>query len=246
MNEPTNEIELSIVMPAYREARALETFLPRLIGEAGKLTPSFEVLVVDTMEPVDDTQAVVEAAGARHIFRTGGNFYGDAVRTGIANARGQYVLFMDGDGSHNPLEMQKLWDRHKDFDIVIGSRYVRGGQTENPAILIWMSRAINYVYRVVFGLNVKDVSNSFRIYRGDLLRTLTLESNDFDIVEEILLRLVFGISKARVTEVPVTFEQRKAGESKRKLGKFALSYISSIRKMLHFRKSEQQKLRKKG
>jgi dolichol-phosphate mannosyltransferase len=241
-----SDIELSIVMPAYREARALETFLPRLFAVAADLTPSFEVIIVDTMEPTDDTKAVAEAAGARHIFRTGGNFYGDAVRSGIANARGQYILFMDGDGSHNPDDIQKLWARHNGYDIVIGSRYVKGGKTENPAILIWMSHAINQVYHIVFGLQVKDISNSFRIYRGDPLRSLKLESNDFDIVEEILLRLVYGVARATVTEVPVTFEQRKAGESKRDLKKFALSYISSISKMRKFQKSEQQKLRKKG
>jgi len=243
MSQPPRDLLLTIVMPAYREARALEMFLPSLFAEAARLTPSFEVLVVDTMQPVDDTQAVAEAAGARHIFRSGGNFYGDAVRTGIASARGEFLLFMDGDGSHNPCDMQKLWSRRSEFDIVIGSRYVSGGHTENPAILIWMSRAINYVYRIVFGLKVKDVSNSFRLYRGEQLSTLTLESNDFDIVEEILLRLVFGQQRATVTEVPVTFEQRKAGESKRNLKKFALSYIASIRKMRHFRRSEQQKLK---
>jgi dolichol-phosphate mannosyltransferase len=246
MTQQANQIDLSIVIPAYREARALETFLPRLLAEASALTPSFEVLIVDTMEPIDDTQAVAQSAGARHLFRTGGNFYGNAVNTGIDNARGKYLLFMDGDGSHNPIEMKKLWSLHEQFDIVIGSRYIAGGQTENPAILIWMSQAINYIYRLVFRLNVHDVSNSFRIYRADPLRLLTLESNDFDIVEEILLRLVFGPSKATVTEVPVTFEQRKAGESKRKLLKFALSYISSIRKMHRFRKSEQQRSKTKG
>jgi dolichol-phosphate mannosyltransferase len=240
----SQEIELSIVMPAYREARALETFLPQLFAAAAALTPAFEVLVVDTMEPVDDTKSVAETAGARHIFRTGGNFYGDAVRTGIASARGQYILFMDGDGSHNPRDMQKLWAQHANFDIVIGSRYVKGGETENPAILIWMSWAINFIYRIVFGLRVKDVSNSFRIYRAAPLRSLSLESNDFDIVEEVLLRLVFGATQATVTEVPVTFEQRKAGESKRDLKKFALSYLGSIRKMRNFQKSEQHKLKK--
>jgi dolichol-phosphate mannosyltransferase len=230
-------------MPAYREARALETFLPRLFTEAAALTPSFEVLVVDTMQPVDDTAAVAAAAGARHIFRTGGNLYGDAVRSGISASRGNFVLFMDGDGSHNPLDMQKLWAQREQFDIVIGSRYVKGGQTENPAILIWLSRMLNHVYRIVFGLRVRDVSNSFRLYRAAPLRKLTLESNDFDIVEEILLRLICGAAHATVTEVPVTFERRKAGESKRNLFKFALSYLSSIRKMRQFQLSERRKLR---
>jgi dolichol-phosphate mannosyltransferase len=237
-----SELELSIVLPAYREARALETFLPKLIEEAGKLTPSFEVLVVDTHEPVDDTKDVAEKAGARHIFRTGGNTYGDAVRSGITASRGRLVLFMDGDGSHNPMELPKLWDARNKADIVIGSRYVKGGQTENPAILIWMSQVVNQIYRFAFRLPVKDVSNSLRLYRGEQLRALELKSSNFDIVEEILLRLVCGQAQATVTEVPVTFERRKAGESKRNLMAFAFSYLHSIRKMLEFKRSEQRKM----
>ena len=242
-SDPQTSCELSVVMPAYREARALEQFLPTLVRDVEQLTPSFEVLVVDTMEPVDDTREVALSAGARHIFRTGGNSYGDAVRTGISHSHGRYVLFMDGDGSHNPRDLPKLWAERGRYGIVIGSRYVRGGQTENPAILIWMSRMLNHVYRIAFGLKVKDVSNSFRLYTGDPLRALRLESNDFDIVEEILIRLVFGPARSTTVEVPVTFERRKAGESKRKLGAFALSYLSSMKKMRRFLKAEQTQIR---
>ncbi len=105
-------------------------------------------------------------------------------------------------------------------------------------LLIWMSRILNYAYKVAFDLPVNDVSNSFRLYRGDQLRSVELVSSDFDIVEEILVRLAFGPLKARVTEVPVTFERRKAGESKRHLAKFVLSYIGSIMTMRKFRAAE--------
>ncbi len=108
-----------------------------------------------------------------------------------------------------------------------------------------MSRILNYVYKVSFGLSVNDVSNSFRLYRGEQLRAVELESDDFDIVEEILIRLIFGTSKASVTEVPVTFERRKAGESKRNLPAFMLSYLGSMMTMQKFRASEISKGRKK-
>ena len=65
--------------------------------------------------------------------------------------------------------------------------YIKGGETENPAILIWMSHAINYIYRIVFGLRVKDVSNSFRIYRGEPLRaSIGLEAPPGAIPREFL------------------------------------------------------------
>jgi dolichol-phosphate mannosyltransferase len=153
---------------------------------------------------------------------------------------------MDADGSHNPRDMGRLWAERKSYDIVIGSRYVKGGSTENPAMLIWMSRILNYMYKFAFSLPVSDVSNSFRLYRGAQLRSVNLLSSDFDIVEEILIRLTFGPTKATVTEVPVTFEQRKAGESKRNLPAFMLSYLGSIMTMRKFRTAELDKEKRRA
>lgn len=232
---------LSVVMPAYREAGALKQLLPQLVPAVGLLTPSYEIIVADSMEPLDDTAEVCAGFGVTHVHRTGGNSYGDAVRTGIRTSRGERVLLMDADGSHNPRDIARLWNARDRADLVIGSRYVSGGHTENPAVLIWMSRTLNYMYKFAFRLPVNDVSNSFRLYRGDQLRTLKLNSPDFDIVEEILIRLTYGAAKASVVEVPVTFEQRKAGESKRNLPAFMLSYMKSIRTMRRFMAEEQSR-----
>jgi len=233
--------ELSVVMPAYREADALRQLLPRLISAVQVLSQQYEIIVADSMEPLDDTSLVCLEFGIRHMHRTGGNAYGDAVRTGIRSSTGEFVLLMDADGSHNPNDISRLWSARGRKDIVIGSRYVKGGSTENPAILIWMSRILNYMYKFAFGLSVADVSNSFRLYRGEQLRSINLVSSDFDIVEEILIRLAFGPTKATVTEVPVTFERRKAGESKRNLPAFMLSYMASIMTMRRFRAAELKK-----
>jgi dolichol-phosphate mannosyltransferase len=173
-----------------------------------------------------------------HIRRSGGNSYGDAVRSGIQRSRGRFVLLMDADGSHNPQVVPELWRSRDKAEIVIGSRYVKGGATENPAILILMSRILNYAYQIAFRLPASDVSNSLRLYRGQQLRSLHLVSNNFDIVEEILIRLVSGRTHSTVLEIPMTFEQRKAGESKRNLPAFMLSYLSSMRRMQRFRREE--------
>ncbi len=222
----------------------MRTLLPALVPAAQRLSPSFEIIVSDSMQPLDDTAAVCTENGVIHRPRTGGESYGDAVRSGIAASRGKYVLLMDSDGSHNPADTQKLWEKRGVADVIIGSRYVKGGNTENPYLLILMSRMLNLVYRFAFKLPAQDVSNSFRLYLGDQVRSLTLVSNNFDIVEEILIRLVYGPKKASVLEIPMTFEQRKAGESKRNLPLFLLTYMSSMGKMLRFRKEEIQ--REKG
>ena len=225
-------------MPAYREAESLRLLLPALVAAVRALEPSFEIIVADSMEALDDTAAVCAAHGVVHLARTGGNSYGDAVRSGIARSGGRAVLLMDADGSHNPSAIARLWAVRERADIIIGSRYVKGGSTENPWLLIAMSRVLNLAYKYAFQLPVADVSNSFRLYRGEALRSLHLVSDNFDIVEEILIRLVAGQAHSTVLEVPMTFEKRKAGESKRNLPAFMLSYLESMRRMRRFRAEE--------
>jgi dolichol-phosphate mannosyltransferase len=235
------DTQLSVVMPAYLEAESLTQLLPAIIDALADLCPRHEILVVDAMEALDNTAEICARHGVRHLHRTGGNAYGDAVRTGLGQAKGEFFLLMDADGSHDPKYIKDLWNARASADVVIGSRYVPGGRTENPLLLIWMSRILNYMYKFAFRIQVNDVSNSFRLYRGDQIRALTLVSNDFDIVEEILIRLIFGPAQARVVEIPVSFERRMAGRTKRNLWLFMLSYYGSIRTLRKFRAAELRK-----
>ena len=237
---PAEEVELSITIAAYREAENLAVMLPSIKQAAAALTSSFEVLVVDTQEPFDNTAAVCETHGVRHVFRRGGNSYGDAVRTILAEARGRYILNLDADGSHSPSYFASMWAKRQQADIVIGSRYAPGGHTENPLILIWMSYVVNLTFRLAFSIHAKDVTNSFRLYRRDLLEPLHLQSNDFDILEEILIKASVRKPPARVTEVPVTCSRRKAGESKRKLVQFAFGYLTTLKRLRSYAKSARQ------
>lgn len=239
-------VELTIMIPAYREADSLRDLLPQIGPAAAALTARYEILIVDTQQPMDDTEAVCAANGARHLFRTGGNSYGDAIRTGIAESRGKYMLCMDADGSHNPTYFAAMWAKRDVWDIVIGSRYAPGGHTENPAILIWMSYVVNLTFRTAFNISAKDVTNSFRLYNRAVLVPLRLESNAFDILEELLIKAVTRQQPARVGEVPVTFERRKAGESKRKLVQFAFGYLSTLQKLRKFQVDARREMSQKG
>jgi len=228
--------ELSIVLPAYEEAENLRTLLPALKNLAASLAPSFEILVVDTSEPHDGSPEICSEIGVDYLPRRGGDSYGHAVRTGIADSRGTFVLLMDADGSHNPAFIPRLWEKRHAADLVIGSRYMAGGKTENPAILIFLSLMVNVVFRFVLGLRCRDVSNSFRLYHGDHLRGLRLACDNFDIVEEILVLLSCVHPGYRIQEVPITFEERKAGKTKRRLLAFAFSYLSVLHRLWRLRK----------
>ncbi len=238
-------ISLTVAIPCYLEGENLAFLLPQIREAASAITPAYEILIVDTQQSMDNTPAICEDNGARYVNRHGGNTYGDAMRTIVAEARGQYILCMDADGSHSPSYFHSLWAERERYDITIGSRYAPGGHTENPAILIWMSYIVNLTFRLVFSIKAKDVTNSFRLYHREVLESVRLDSNDFDILEELLIKAVIRLPNLRIGEVPVTFGRRKAGESKRKLVQFAFGYLKTLQRLRSFAAAEREELMKK-
>jgi len=222
------EIELSVVLPAYQEAQSLKRLLPELREVAQTLTPQVEIVVVDATTPRDETPELCARFGVEYHSCRGHDCYGNAIRTGLTAARGLWIIMMDADGSHSPTLLPQLWEERHHHDLIIASRYVSGGRTENPRILIFMSHVVNVIFRIVLNLKCYDVSNSYRLYHGDQVRSLHLRCDHFDIVEEILVKLASAHPGLRIKEVPFTFEKRKAGKTKRRLFLFALGYLGTL------------------
>ena len=237
-----NEIDLSVILPAYLEEENLRILLPRLKNVLNSLTPRNEILVIDTETAMDQTKLVCDEQGANYFNRTGGNFYGAAIKTGIEKANGKKIVFMDADGSHAPEFIKKLYDLRNEADIVIASRYIKGGVTENSAILVFMSLVLNITYSLVLNLKVKDVSNSFKLYDAGPLKELELECQNFDIVEEIIYKLSLLNKEIKIKEIPFTFKKRMFGETKRNLFVFIFNYILTI---IHLRMMTARKKKKK-
>ena len=220
---------LSVVIPAYREADNLSIILPHL-QEALKGV-DFDIHIIDTTNSMDGSEEICRQYGVNYHHREGGNSYGDAIRTGFKVAGKAYTLVMDADGSHSPSELAKMLKDAEQFDLTIGSRYVKDGKTDNPWILIFMSWIVNICFRLALGLKVKDISNSFRIYKTVDVKSILLECDNFDIVEEIIIKLSVIHRDYRIREVPITFNKRMYGKSKRDLMKFAFSYLATIVKL---------------
>ena len=224
--------DLCVVIPAYLEEENLRIILPRIGNVLRTMSLEYEILVIDTCEPMDQTpNACAQYLDVKYINRTLGNFYGDAVRTGIREANAHYVLFMDADGSHSPEFIPALFNKRIDHDVVIASRYTKGGGTDNSKALIVMSKILNYIYSIVLNLKCKDVSNSYKLYRGDLLKKLGLRCNNFDIVEELLFKLSRMNRNLRIYEVPYVFKARMFGHTKRNLIAFMFSFAFTLMKL---------------
>lgn len=227
---------VSLILPSYKEAENLQFMLPKINEALKKLPCPYEILVIDTVEPMDNTKEVCEQYGATYKPRENGNLYGDALRTGIQTAQYSKTAVMDSDGSHNPEDIVRLYEKMEEgYDLCVGSRYMKGGDTDNSFILKLMSYCLNLTFRILFNLNVKDVSNSLRMYDSEKLKAVKIECDNFDLVEEILIKMRYNTRDLRITEIPVYFNKRVKGESKRSLLVFILSYFQTIAKLWKFK-----------
>lgn len=229
------ETEISVIIPSYLEEENLRVILPRIVSTLETLKTTWEINIIDTLKPMDYTEAVCRLYGVNYYNREGSNEYGSAVRTGIAKAKGKYLLFMDADGSHSPEMISQLFEFRPEYDVVIASRYVEGGGSDNSKSLILMSLIVNRIFSLVLGLNCKDVSNSFKIYKSQQLKGINLYCHEFDIIEEILVKLKRKFPALKIKEVPYVFKERMWGHTKRNLFVFMLLYIKTLL-VLKFRK----------
>jgi dolichol-phosphate mannosyltransferase len=224
---------LAVVLPAYDESENLRILLPELRSVLDSLVEveSTILVVLPLAATVVEQQEVVDL-GAVCVIRGPSDTFGDAVRSGIKAVpiTADYIIFMDADGSHSPTTVPRLVEFADGNDVVIASRYVRGGKSDNGPLLRAMSRSLNMCFRIVLRVPCDDLSTSFKLYKREQLQAITLTCDKFDIVEEILFRLQrkVGRSSFRVHEVPDYFRERKFGESKRQLGPFIVSYFLTL------------------
>jgi dolichol-phosphate mannosyltransferase len=246
MGQPSHEQsrqlpDLSVVLPAYREAPNLAELLPRLRQTLESIPLRFEILVIDTESPLDETEQVCRQHGAIYVRRSGGNDYGDAVRTGISAAEGRFCLFMDADGSHPPEFIKQLLAVAEHSDVVVASRYISGGGTDNSFVSTLMSRILNVTFSFVLGLRCSDISNSFKLYRTEMLQSIPLQCRNFDVIEEIMFRMQQQHAGLRIREVPFHFRKRAHGETKRRLLVFIMTFLGTMLRLRFSRSSSTEK-----
>lgn len=234
-------MEVSVVIPTYNEAGNIETLVRGIISEFSANKISGEVVVVDDNSP-DGTGAIVKKIGKKFknvglVAREKKEGIGEALKAGFAAARGDVVITMDADLSHDPKEIAMLVRKMREgYGIVIGSRYVAGGGIENwPVERRMVSRGANMLSRFLLGIGAHDVTSGYRAYRKETLRAMGLEkikSAGYAAELELLYRAIK--SGAKVAEVPIAFRQRGSGKSKLGVGQVPAYVKTVIRLFLGF------------
>lgn len=227
-------MNLTVLIPTYNEADNLTELLPRLLATLEHNTPaSWEILVVDGGSS-DRTVMVAQEHGCR-VIRQELPGYGGAMRNGIQEAKGDYILTMDADLSHEPNFVYKLWANRHRADIIIASRYCRGGAAYMPWSRKFLSRTLNFFFSRGLSLAVHDLSSGFRLYRAGPLKRLDLHGKNFEILEEILIRA--HMEGGYILEIPFTYFPRVRGSSHARIFKFGRDLLRTFVHMWKLRNS---------
>jgi len=209
-----------IIVPTYNERENVEEVAVRFLEPVDDV----ELLFVDDNSP-DGTGEILDGLAAEseriHVLHREGKLgLGTAYRDGFAWALERYydyILEMDADFSHDPKyipDMLRLAE--EGADMVVGSRYVKGGGTVNWGIgRRLISRAGGFYARSILGMDVKDPTSGFACYRRQTLETIDLaavSSNGYGFQIEMKYRV--HLAGMRIVELPIVFEDRRVGQSK--------------------------------
>ena len=219
--------ELSIVLPVYNEG---DHVVPVLRALEAALRTSHETLVVYDFEAdttVPPVLALASELPALHLHRNDlGRGVLNAMKSGMAAARGRYVLVTMGDGSDNPQDIEPMLRlAARGADVVAASRYMRGGrQVGGPRLKRTLSRLAGLSLHWFGGVPIHDPTSNFKLYSRSFLASVVIESEaGFELALELSVKA--AVARRPMAEVPTTWRDRTTGESRFRLGAWLPHYL---------------------
>lgn len=203
---------LSVFFPAYNDSGTIASLVITALQTASKLTPDYEVIVVNDGSTDATAQILDELARVyphlsivTHEVNRG---YGGALRSGFASASKDIIFYTDGDAQYDPSEMELLWPKMTpEVDLVNGYKISRS----DPWHRIVIGRLYHHTVKTLFGLRVRDVDCDFRMLRRSIFCRVRLEKNSGVICLEMMKKI--QDAGFRIVEVPVHHYHRVHGQS---------------------------------
>jgi glycosyltransferase involved in cell wall biosynthesis len=208
---PAKPAGLSVFFPAYNDSGTIASMVIRTVQTASKLTPDFEVVVVDDGS-VDGTADIADELArtypqVRAVHHPINRDYGAALQTGFRSATKELIFYTDGDAQYDPTELTLLWERIADADLVNGYKISRA----DPVHRIFIGRIYHHIVSLMFGLKLRDVDCDFRLMRRTIFERINLEKTSGIICVEMMKKI--QDSGFRIVEVPVHHFHRAYGTS---------------------------------
>ncbi len=226
-----------VIIPTYNELENISLMLDRVLG----YPENFHILIIDDNSPDGTGEKVKEFQSANpdrvHLIEREGKLgLGTAYIAGFRWSLDHgydYTIEMDCDFSHNPDDLSRLvaTAENENMDLVIGSRYVKGGKVVNwPLGRKLMSYYASVYVRMVLWISVKDTTAGFKCYRNSALAQIDLEKYVFKgYAFQIGMKYKMIKKGFRVKEIPITFKDRERGKSKMNSGIFKEAFLGVLK-----------------
>ncbi|WP_452222392.1 polyprenol monophosphomannose synthase [Lacinutrix salivirga] len=211
-----------VIIPTYNEIENIEAIIHAVFSQS----IAFDVLVVDDNSP-DETYKKVEVLQEQYKNRLFLEVRSEKAGLGTAYIHGfkwclkrsyEYVFEMDADFSHNPKDLERLYNTCKidGADVAIGSRYIKGVNVVNwPLSRVILSYGASFYVRLITGMKIKDATAGFVCYKRKVLETLNLDAIKFvGYAFQIEMKFKSYLKKFKIIEIPVVFTDRIKGKSK--------------------------------
>jgi glycosyltransferase involved in cell wall biosynthesis len=207
-------MKVSVIIPVYNEFKTIEEILRRV--EAEKIAT--EILIVDdgsidgTREKLDGMK---EDSHLRIIYHEYNQGKGAAVRTGIQNANGEVILIQDADLEYDPRDYPALLKPIEEglADVVYGSRFLGGPRR---TVMFWhmvANKMLTFLTNLLYNTILSDMETGYKVFKQEIVKDMKLRANRFDFEPEFTAKILKR--KARVFEVPITFNPRDYEEGKK-------------------------------
>lgn len=217
-----NNTDISIIIPAFNEAPAIG----HVIDEIRALYPDSEIIVINDGSK-DNTAETAKEAGAivfSHPYNMGN---GAAIKSGIRIASGEVLVFIDGDGQHDPGDIGRMLELFPEYDMVVGSRLAGNHASLFRGI---GNRILNRLACYVSKFRVEDLTSGFRAIKSDIARQfLYLLPNTYSYPTTLTLALLRDGRSLKY--VPITLKDRKSGQSEIRIIRDGLKFIMMITKV---------------
>ena len=216
-------LKVSVVIPVLNESGNIASLIHKIRDVLSSVQAEFEVILVDGGS-CDDTVKIARDMGVQVVMQSKPGF-GQAILDGFTSAKKDFIVAMDADFSHPPEFIPVMLGYLEEADLIIASRYIKGGGSRAGLARSIVSRSLCFFFRYGLGIPVKDITSGFRALNREVISTINLKGREFEIQPEIIIN---AYAKGwRIKEVPFCYEPRRAGSSHigRKVFKLIRGYL---------------------
>jgi len=216
-------MKLSLLIPVYNEEKTLDLIFSKVFEiEKSPLIDELEVIAVDDCSKDNSLNLLkkYEDGGKIKLFSHDKNQgKGAAVRTAMANATGDYVVFQDADLEYDPHDLLKMLDyaAKNNVDVLYGSRFLGKKTSPLGKFHYFVNAGLTTFSNLLTGLKLTDMETCYKMFKGEVLKEINIEEDRFGLEPEITAKVakICALKNLTIKEIPISYNPRKSDEGKK-------------------------------